>query len=51
MAIVGYLPYVYFGYYIVGVTNLNTMEFVHMNVHPWFVINLYLIPILIWVHN
>jgi hypothetical protein len=33
------------------VTNANTMKFIHVNVHPWFVMNLYLNFSLISVHS
>jgi hypothetical protein len=33
-----------------SVTNANTMEFIHMNVHLWLVINLYLIINLVSIH-
>ncbi len=33
------------------VTNANTMEFIHMNVHPCFVINLYLTPSLVSIRS
>ncbi len=26
----------------IAITNANAMGFIHLNVHPWFVINLYL---------
>ncbi len=32
------------------VTDANTIEFIHMNVHPWLVINLYLTPNLVLIH-
>jgi hypothetical protein len=32
------------------VMDANTMEFIHMNDHPWFVINLYLVPTLVSIH-
>jgi hypothetical protein len=34
----------------VSVTDANAMEFIHMNVHPRLVINLYLMPNLVLVH-
>jgi hypothetical protein len=33
-----------------GVMDENAMEFNHVNVHPWFVINLYIIFSLVSVH-
>jgi hypothetical protein len=33
------------------ITYANTMEFIHMNVHIWLVINLYIIISLILVHS
>jgi len=33
-----------------GVTNANTMEFIHMNVHPWLLFNLYPTFSLIIIH-
>jgi hypothetical protein len=32
------------------VTNATTMEFIHLNVHSWLVMNLYLTPSLISIH-
>jgi hypothetical protein len=32
------------------VIDANTMEFIHMHVHLWLVINLYIIPNLISIH-
>jgi hypothetical protein len=37
-------------YYII-ITNVNIMEFIHMNVHPWFVMNLYVTINLVSVHS
>jgi len=34
-----------------NVMDANTMEFIHMNVHPWFIINLYLTFNLISIHS
>ncbi len=33
------------------IIDTNTMEFIHMNVHPWFVMNLYVNPSLVLVHS
>jgi hypothetical protein len=32
-----------------GVMDANAMEFIHLNVHPWLAINLYLIFSLVFV--
>jgi hypothetical protein len=32
---------------VLYVTKVNIIEFIHMNVHPWFIVNLYLIPSLV----
>jgi hypothetical protein len=34
-----------------GVMDAKAMEFIHLNVHPWFVINLYLTFSLILIHS
>jgi hypothetical protein len=37
-------------YYWQNVMDVNAMEFIHLNVHPWFVINLYLTFNLVSIH-
>jgi len=32
------------------IMNASAMKFIHVNVHPWFVMNLYLILSLISIH-
>jgi len=34
-----------------SVTNVNAMEFIHMNVHSWLVVDLYLIFNLVSIHS
>jgi hypothetical protein len=44
------ITYLSHSYMVCCVTNANTIEFIHMNVHPWLVINLYLTPNLVLIH-
>jgi hypothetical protein len=32
------------------VTDANALEFIHLNVHPWLVVNLYLTHSLVLIH-